>query len=336
MLFRSISVYLSGATQSTVVNVRNLGNGEYSFYRIWQDASNVQEIPIDPSKISGPFTRPTANNLNGLIGVSLATSSNDPNNPNYFKNVPVYYTNLNGYKGYSLLINNAVGWSTGARVRVPGAIYDNSSPKKVSLHASIDYIVRDEGYDAYGNTYWGIFDTQANAIAGGGTGRMVFGYGINNTDLTEPFEPDVYYALANDPHIPDGTKVQFAATGTLSGVVAGQDYYVRSLGGGKYNVFTSAAAAMASGNPRPTSGLVSITAPMNATMTVVSSSITSDDFNAITALLNTLISNKVRDGDLDQAKLQSLMAQLQTNTEAMTALIKAFSDMSSQLAQVLR
>ena len=61
-----------------------------------------------------------------------------------------------------------------------------------------------------------------------------------------------------------------------------------------------------------------------------------DDFDSITALLNTLISNKVRDGDLDQAKLQSLTAQLQTNTEAMTALIKAFSDMSSQLAQVLR
>ena len=54
------------------------------------------------------------------------------------------------------------------------------------------------------------------------------------------------------------------------------------------------------------------------------------------ALLNTLISNKVRDGDLDQAKLQTLTAQLQNNTEAMTAMIKAFSDMNSALAQALR
>ena len=54
------------------------------------------------------------------------------------------------------------------------------------------------------------------------------------------------------------------------------------------------------------------------------------------ALLNTLISNKVRDSELDQAKLQSITAQLQTNIEAMTALIKAFSDLNSGLAQALR
>jgi urease accessory protein UreF len=50
-------------------------------------------------------------------------------------------------------------------------------------------------------------------------------------------------------------------------------------------------------------------------------------------LLNTLISNKVRDGDLDQSKLQSITAQLQNNIEAMTALIKAFSELNSALAQ---
>jgi hypothetical protein len=59
------------------------------------------------------------------------------------------------------------------------------------------------------------------------------------------------------------------------------------------------------------------------------------EYPKITALLNTLISNKVRDGDLDQAKLQTLTAQLQNNTEAMTALIKAFTDMNAQLARAL-
>lgn len=54
------------------------------------------------------------------------------------------------------------------------------------------------------------------------------------------------------------------------------------------------------------------------------------------ALCNTLISNKVRDGELDQAKLQTLTAQLQNNTEAMTALIKAFKDLHAGLSQALR
>lgn len=60
------------------------------------------------------------------------------------------------------------------------------------------------------------------------------------------------------------------------------------------------------------------------------------DYSKITALLNTLISNKVRDGELDQAKLQTLTAQLQNNTEAMTAMIKVFSTLYNALAQSLR
>ena len=59
-------------------------------------------------------------------------------------------------------------------------------------------------------------------------------------------------------------------------------------------------------------------------------------YSKITALLNTLISNKVRDGELDQAKLQTLTAQLQNNTEAMTAMIKVFSTLYNALAQSLR
>jgi hypothetical protein len=64
--------------------------------------------------------------------------------------------------------------------------------------------------------------------------------------------------------------------------------------------------------------------------------ITPDQFDEIEALLNTLISNKVRDGELDQAKLQTLTAQLQNNTEAMTAMIKVFSTLYNALAQSLR
>jgi hypothetical protein len=62
----------------------------------------------------------------------------------------------------------------------------------------------------------------------------------------------------------------------------------------------------------------------------------SDNRTDITNLLNTLISNKVRDNDLDQGKLQSITSQLQVNTEAMTALIKAFSELNSALAQALK
>lgn len=64
--------------------------------------------------------------------------------------------------------------------------------------------------------------------------------------------------------------------------------------------------------------------------------ITPNQFDDIEASLNTLISNKVRDGELDQAKLQTLTAQLQNNTEAMTAMIKVFSTMYNALAQSLR
>ena len=61
-----------------------------------------------------------------------------------------------------------------------------------------------------------------------------------------------------------------------------------------------------------------------------------DDLEELTNLLNTLISNKVRDNDLDQGKLQSITSQIQINTEAMTALIKAFSELNSALAQALK
>jgi hypothetical protein len=60
------------------------------------------------------------------------------------------------------------------------------------------------------------------------------------------------------------------------------------------------------------------------------------DITDLTNLLNTLISNKVRDNDLDQGKLQSITSQIQINTEAMTALIKAFSELNSALAQALK
>lgn len=60
------------------------------------------------------------------------------------------------------------------------------------------------------------------------------------------------------------------------------------------------------------------------------------DIEKLTNLFNTLISNKVRDNDLDQGKLQSITSQIQVNTEAMTALIKAFNELNSALAQALK
>jgi len=56
----------------------------------------------------------------------------------------------------------------------------------------------------------------------------------------------------------------------------------------------------------------------------------------IKSLLNTLISNKIRDGDMAQSKLQALTAQIQNNIEAMSALIKVFSESTKALAQALR
>jgi hypothetical protein len=61
-----------------------------------------------------------------------------------------------------------------------------------------------------------------------------------------------------------------------------------------------------------------------------------DTITELTNLFNTLISNKVRDNDLDQGKLQSITSQIQVNTEAMTALIKAFSELNSALAQAIK
>jgi hypothetical protein len=57
--------------------------------------------------------------------------------------------------------------------------------------------------------------------------------------------------------------------------------------------------------------------------------------SSLSALLNTLISNKIRDGDLDQAKLQALTGQLQNNVELMSALLKAFNELTTNLARAL-
>ncbi len=57
--------------------------------------------------------------------------------------------------------------------------------------------------------------------------------------------------------------------------------------------------------------------------------------STLSSLLNTLISNKIRDGDLDQAKLQALTGQLQNNIELMSALLKAFNELTTNLARAL-
>jgi len=140
------------------------------------------------------------------------------------------------------------------------------------------------------------------------------------------FSPDEV-RLPVDPVWTTGTCVQVSSSG--GGLMAGKDYFVRALGSGRYSFFDSAANAKATS---AITGRIELTAPITASITNTTSAA---DFTSITALLNTLISNKVRDGDLDQAKLQTLTAQLQNNTEAMTALIKAFTDMNAQLARAL-
>ena len=60
------------------------------------------------------------------------------------------------------------------------------------------------------------------------------------------------------------------------------------------------------------------------------------NFSEITALLNTLISNKIRDGDMAQSKLQSITGQLQNNIEAISALIKSFNEATRSMVQALR
>lgn len=132
-----------------------------------------------------------------------------------------------------------------------------------------------------------------------------------------------------DPGWSTGTLVTVSSTG--GGLTTGRDYYVFSVGSGVYRFYESQAKATTG----TTNGLVNLTASIAASVSDLNP-IDEADFTSITALLNTLISNKVRDGDLDQAKLQSITGQLQNNTEAMTALIKAFSDLNASLVQALR
>jgi hypothetical protein len=182
------------------------------------------------------------------------------------------------------------------------------------------------------NGNFSIFDNYNNAVGGGSTGKIYF---INPiSPAITPSQSDAAQ-FSPDPMWASGTAVRVNATG--GGLTAGVDYSVRSLGLGNYSFFTTAANATAMGNPAPTTGRVNLSDPVTLTVNSVADLpiIDAADFTTITALLNTLISNKVRDGDLDQAKLQTLTAQLQNNTEAMTALIKAFTDMNAQLARAL-
>lgn len=55
----------------------------------------------------------------------------------------------------------------------------------------------------------------------------------------------------------------------------------------------------------------------------------------IKQLMTTLISNKLRDADLAQSQLQALIAQIQNNIEAMSALVKSFGESAKTLAQAL-
>jgi hypothetical protein len=265
--------------------------------------------------------------------------------------------------GYNQFTAEGTNFATGSRVQSSQDIHVLLTHKHetetlyksiVSIKANTDYYLRNDGDGKYS-----VYDSVANANNGGEVGRLYFqmyngtytGTGTRPpyiTDATATIKglenglqifgagsAEYSFAAGLDPLWVDGTAVQTNATG--GGLTAGFTYYTRKTTTGGYALYTSQAAALAGGPSR----LVPVSTPLPGGLFRVADrglelSSLSSDWNEVEALLNTLISNKVRDGDLDQAKLQTLTAQLQNNTEAMTAMLKVFSDMNAALVQALR
>lgn len=217
-------------------------------------------------------------------------------------------------------------WQTGMHVRL--------EESGAGLTAGVDYYVR-----RLGNGTYSFFTSRADAldltktITADLTARVPKSARFMAPDADAVTVDTVNRTLsfAEDPLWVDGTAVQ--ARSTLGGLAAGTTYYTKSAGAGKYMFYTTSDL---SGTAQ---SLTAVTAdlfrPSDDALKAIGTATTSE-FDKLTALLNTLISNKVRDGELDQAKLQTLTAQIQNNTEAMTAMIKLFNDLNAQLAQALR
>jgi hypothetical protein len=285
-----------GLTAGVNYFVRSLGAGQYSFFSSETEAKASTSNQISTGQIA--ITGPISDLMIPTVTVAPASTS--------AAFVPSR-TRSGGDNSVEFLSDP--GWPTGTQVRV------NQSGQ--GLNAGSDYFVsRDTSITPVRYRFY-----TSSALS-------------NQVDLTGDVTAYIYAAptpsvtFTADPGWPNGTRVQASATG--GGLTAGTDYFVRKIGTGQYSFFDTAPNAKATS---ATTGLVILSEPITASITNPNPS--ADDFTAITALLNTLISNKVRDGDLDQAKLQTLTAQLQNNTEAMTALIKAFTDMNAQLARAL-
>ena len=330
-----VSTSGGGLTQDVVYYVRPDGAGVYSFYNSQAAAQSTMptgRINLN-SSVETVISRAESISL-GRSPISVAGSySTAPGGT--FQDAFSFY-----YQGYDEIAAPGSTWVTGSPIVPTSNIYNDytsvtnygsnrTTTPNLVMQANSTYYLR-----KISNGNYEIFDTLANAQASGTTGKKYFNTSIQGAltlanSHAAQFQPDPIWT--------DGTAVRVPTTG--GGLTAGVDYYVRSHGSGNYSFFTTAAYATATGSPPPTTGRMNLTDPVTLNVKTVAeldrNVIDAADFTAITALLNTLISNKVRDGDLDQAKLQTLTAQLQNNTEAMTALIKAFTDMNAQLARAL-
>jgi len=335
-----VSTSGGGLTQAVVYYVRPDGAGAYSFYDSQANArltTTAGRIPLDSTivtAVSQPDYISSGRSPISVAGSYLTVPGTSQSADSYS------YRNM----GYDEFSAPGSSWVTGSSI-VPtrNISYDFVQTTRdpltsISTTSTTNQTVMTQGASYYlrkiSNGNYEIYNTPVNAAAGGTTGKIYFNSSIEGAiDLTNnnaaTFNPDPLWA--------NGTAVRVLTTG--GGLTAGDDYYVRSHGLGNYSFFTTAAYATATGSPPPTTGRMNLTDPVTLNVKTVAelnrNVIDAADFTAITALLNTLISNKVRDGDLDQAKLQTLTAQLQNNTEAMTALIKAFTDMNAQLARAL-
>jgi len=330
-----VSTSGGGLTQDVVYYVRPDSAGVYSFYNSQAAAQSTMPTGrIDLNSSVETVISRAESISSGRSPISVAGSySTAPGG--IFQDAFSFY-----YQGYDEIAAPGSTWVTGSPIVPTSNIYNDytsvtnygsnrTTTPNLVMQANSTYYLR-----KLSNGNYEIFDTLANAEAFGTTGKKYFNTSIQGAltlanSHAAQFQPDPIWT--------DGTAVRVPTTG--GGLTAGVDYYVRSHGSGNYSFFTSAAYATATGSPPPTTGRMNLTDPVTLNVKTVAeldrNVIDAADFTAITSLLNTLISNKVRDGDLDQAKLQTLTAQLQNNTEAMTALIKAFTDMNAQLARAL-
>jgi len=206
---------------------------------------------------------------------------------------------------------------------------------------------------------YSVYASQEQALAGGETGRFYFamdtytegngndgGYGpyIQEGTITVNGITDAYITIqdlaqdmsfATDPLWGTGPTV-VRVRNTAGAFAEDVSYWAVESAPGRYEFYSNSVAA----NNRDSDALVYGSEPLPDFYRVSDQSLEDTSaiarFESMSAVLNTVISNNVRDGDLDQEKLQTLTAQLQNNTEAMTALIKVFADLRSSLAQALR